>query len=262
MFRFANENDRKKLYNLWHSCFGDKEGFVYPFFDVFLKEDNVYVFEDEDKIASAVYALDCKIGDEKGVYFYAVATDENYRRQGLARAEIEFLIDYKKKAGCEVFLLTASNEKNNEYYKKLGFQDSFFCRKEKIFAVENDVKLTKSFDRKALYKLREEAAIKNNFVSFPEEHFNFALDFCQHIFVEKKGGKAVSYALIDNGQIIEAVSVCDTEKFVSCVLKDIGKSECEIYLPAETSCCNISRGMVYCFNDKKYDKIFLSLNLE
>ncbi len=266
MFRFANENDRENLYSLWHSCFGDNEDFVYPFFDTFLKEDNVYIFEDGGKIASAVYALDCKIGEKKAIYFYAVATDESYRRRGLAKAEIEFLIDYKSKAGFEFFLLTASSEKNNAYYKKLGFEDAFFCKKVNVFSSENSLNITEFFDRKKLFELREKLSRENNFVSFPEKHFNFAIDFSEHVFVETKDEKYVSYALVQGGNIIEALSYFDTEKFVSSVLKRMGKKEGKIYLPIsiadETSCCNISRGMVYCSDNKNLEKTFLSLNLE
>ena len=101
MFRFADENDRKQLYSLWNSCFGDGEKYVYPFLDTFLAKDNVCVCEKEGKIVSVVYSLDCEIDGIKSQYFYAVATDENFRRQGLAKKAIEFLVDYKQKQGTE-----------------------------------------------------------------------------------------------------------------------------------------------------------------
>ena len=103
MFRFANENDREDLIRLWADCFGDGEEFVSPFLDTFLEEDNVYVCEEEGRIVSVVYCLDCRINGYNSAYFYAIATDGNFRRRGLAKREIEFLIDYKSKKGAEIF---------------------------------------------------------------------------------------------------------------------------------------------------------------
>lgn len=269
MFRFANEIDREKLYKLWNSCFGDGEEYVYPFLDVFLKEDNVYIFEEAGEIQSAVYSLDCEIDGKKSAYFYAVATDENYRRQGLAKKEIEFLIDYKSQKGYEIFLLTASSEKNRNYYYELGFRDAFFCEKKKIIAKETGTKVKEEYDENELFELRKNV-FKNNAVSFNKEHFNFALSFSDKVFTQKEGEKTVSYALYDDGKIIEAVSEKDTESFISQILLNEGKKEAEIYLPncnfTLTSYCNISRGMVYCSNKEKLEEelknVFLSLNLE
>ncbi len=269
MFRFANKKDKENLYQLWNECFGDGKEFVFPFLDCFLKEDNVYVFEDSGKIVSAVYALDCRIGDKKCAYFYAVATNPEYRRRGLAETEIKFLIDYKSQRETEAFLLTASSEKNRCYYEKLGFSDAFFALKKKIFAADSDMQISENFNTRELYSLREKAFEKNKFVSFDEKHFSFAVNFSERIFVEKEGGQAVSYALMDSERIIEAASIKNTEKFVAKILYLIGKNEMEIFIPEAVESqpfgCKTSRGMVYCFDKNEienFENIFLSLNLE
>lgn len=270
MFRFANENDRQSLFELWHSCFGDSEKYVFPFLDTFLGEDNVYVYEDSGRIVSAVYALDCEIGSHKGIYFYAVATDENYRKQGLARKEIEFLIDYKTKKGAEIFLLTPSNEKNRNYYGKLGFSDFFYCEKRTFEKCEETAEITEEYSFSELFSLREKVFGKGKFVSFPKKHFDFALMFSEKIFAEKENGECVSYALTDGKKITELCCEGDEDAFVSAVLAKIGAERAEIYVPTgentKPDSCKIPRGMIYCSNkdleEKLSENTFLSLNLE
>ncbi len=270
MFRFADENDRKQLLSLWNDCFGDGEKYVYPFLDTFLGKDNVYVYEEEGKVVSVVYSLDCEIDGKKAQYFYAVATDEKFRRQGLAKKEIEFLIDYKSKHGAEIFLLTPSNEKNRSYYKTLGFEDFFFCEKKKFLKGKEKADITEDFQMSDLYNLRKKVFSENSFVSFPEKHFLFALKFSEKIFTWKKEEKTVAYALVDGKKITELCCEENEEIFVSSVLDKIGTESAEIYVPLRENenpdSCKISRGMIYCSNKDLKEKLkantFLSLNLE
>lgn len=270
MFRFAQHSDRDGLFRLWSSCFGDKEDYVYPFLNRFMTEDNVCVCEADGRIVSAVYALDCEIKGRKAIYFYAVATDESYRKQGLARQEIELLIDYKTKKGAEIFLLTPSNEKNRSYYKKLGFDDFFYCGRKTFYRRDESSSVATACQPRALFEARERVFGKGDFVSFPKEHFAFAYDFSDCVFCEEKDGVCVSYALVSGKTVTELCCESGEEEFVSAVLEKIGAEKAEIYLPfhenTEPDSCKIPRGMVYCPNKdlKKNlsENIFLSLNLE
>ncbi len=270
MFRFADKNDKEQLYSLWHNCFGDSEKYVLPFLDTFLGKDNVYVCENDGKIVSVVYGLDCEIDEKKAQYFYAVATDENCRRQGLAKKEIEFLIDYKNKQGTEIFLLTPSNEKNRSYYKTLGFEDFFFCQKKLFSKGKEKAEISEEIRTSEMYNLREKVFSKESFVSFPEKHFSFALMFSERIFTWKKEDRIVGYALTDGEKITELCCEENEEIFVSSVLEKIGGESAEIYVHhgenAEHDSCKISRGMLYCSNkdlkEKLKENTFLSLNLE
>lgn len=270
MFRFAVYSDRDELFRLWNSCFGDGEEYVFPFLDSFLDDDNVYVCEENGRIVSAVYALDCRVGTHKGVYFYAVATDESHRKQGLARKEIEFLIDYKTKRGSEVFLLTPSNEKNRKYYEKLGFSDFFYCEKKTFYRREENISIGRAVSSDTLFETRERVFGKDVFVSFPREHFKFAYDFSDDSFYEKSGDTCISYALVNGKAITELCCDGDKEAFVSAVLEKIGSEKADVYAPINENTapdsCKIPRGMVYCSNkDLKgilSENTFLSLNLE
>ncbi len=270
MFRFANENDRQSLFELWNSCFGDDEAYVFPFLNCFLVNDNAYIYEDKGRIVSAVYALDCEIKGHKAVYFYAVATDENYRKQGLARHEMEFLIDYKTEKGAEIFLLTPSNEKNRNYYAKLGFCDFFYCEKRTFEKRQETRELTDEYSFAELFSLREKVFGERNFVSFPKKHFDFALMFSEKIFAEKEDGKCVSYALVNGKNITELCCEKDADAFAAAVLEKIGEEKAEVYIPidenTEHDSCKIPRGMVYCSNkdlkETLSENTFFSLNLE
>lgn len=270
MFRFATPDDREGLFYLWNSCFGDGKDFVFPFLDSFMDSDNIYVCEKDGKIVSAVYALDCSIGKHKGVYFYAVATDENYRRQGLAEEEIRFLIDYKEKNGAEVFLLTPSNEKNRNYYSKLGFSDFFYCEKKEYLRLENKTSVTLTASTEKLLEARERIFGKDSFVSFPLNHLRFAVSFSDKVLAREENGKIISYAIITGKDIAEVCCEKEEEIFMSAVLDFLGREKAEVYVPAKGNkadgSCKIPRGMVYCSNKelrlKLSEETFLSLNLE
>lgn len=267
MFRFATENDRKDLIDLWYDCFGDSEKYVSAFLDTFLKEDNAYVCEEAGKIVSVVYALDCFIGRRKACYFYAVATDNNFRRRGLARKEIEFLIDYNRKKGTEVFLLTASSEKNNAYYKHLGFEDGFYCKKETFIKKDSDIEITTDYKTEEIISLRSDVFSGNTFVSFPEKHISFALAISEKVYVWRENGEIYGYALTDGKHIIEVCCKKDTDLFVSSVLNAISVEKADVYMPLKyCESCKISRGMIYYFDNnlkrENDENIFLSLNLE
>ncbi|MBQ7956978.1 MAG: GNAT family N-acetyltransferase [Clostridia bacterium] len=270
MFRFAKESDRKDLIKLWYDCFGDGEKFVSAFLDCFLKEDTAYVCEESGKVVSVVYALDCMIGHKKCCYFYAIATDSHFRRRGLARQEIEFLIDYKTKQGAEIFLLTASNEKNNAYYKHLGFEDAFYCTEKVVEKTDKTVEISEKYTVDEIYSLRTEVFSGEKFVSFPKEHIGFALKFSDKVFVHRENGEITAYAMVDNKKIIEFCAEKDAEKFLSAVLLKIGTEKVSVYLSGKEdiydSSCKISRGMVYCSNEilkrEMGENVFLSLNLE
>jgi len=270
MFRFAKMSDRKDLIELWYDCFGDGEKFVSAFLDNFLKEDTAYVCEEAGKIQSVVYALDCMIGSTKACYFYAIATDSHFRRRGLARREIEFLIDYKSKQGTEIFLLTASSEKNNAYYKHLGFSDAFYCEKKTFYKTDGKVSVTEKSDTHKIYDLRRKLFSGEGFVSFPKEHVDFALKFTERVFLFEENGETSGYALADGKKIVEICCEKEQEKFISAVLEKIGAEKADVYLPIHADICDfgckISRGMVYCSNEnlkrKIGENVFLSLNLE
>lgn len=267
MFRFAREDDRKDLIKLWYDCFGDSEKYVSAFLDIFLKDDTAYVCEEAGRVVSAVYALDCFIGDRKACYFYAVATDNHFRRRGLARKEIEFLIDYKSKKGAEYFLLTASSEKNNAYYKHLGFEDGFYCDKRTFIRQDSDIEITTDYKKEEIISLRKQVFGGEMFVSFPDGHISFALDMSEKVFVWRENDEISAYALVDGKHIIEVCCKKDTDLFVSAVLNEISAEKADVYMPLDgCKSCKISRGMIYYSNKKlkrKSDEnIFLSLNLE
>lgn len=270
MFRFAIWEDKESLIRLWVSCFGDSRDFVFHFLNSFMSNDNIYVCEKDGKIVSAVYALDCSINGRNGIYFYAVATDENYRRQGLAGEEIRFLIDYKTEKGAEFFLLTPSNEKNREYYSKLGFSDFFYCRKKAYHLLEKKVPVTWAPRADKIIEIRERIFGKDRIVSFPINHIQFAMKFADWSFARLKDGRVVSYAILSGRNIVELCCEEEDELFVSAILRYLGEKKTEVYVPIDENVpddsCKIPRGMIYCSNkdltENLSENTFLSLNLE
>ncbi len=66
-------------------------------------------------------AFDCK----KYMVFDYLVVDKNYRRQGVAKCLISYLIDYAKKHNLESiwFCSSASKTEAHLFYQKMGFDD-------------------------------------------------------------------------------------------------------------------------------------------
>ncbi|MBQ4601006.1 MAG: GNAT family N-acetyltransferase [Oscillospiraceae bacterium] len=77
------------LRELWQEAFGDPDGFPELFFETGWSQQRSRCAVVEGKLAAALYWFDCGLEGEKIAYIYAVATGEQFRRQGICRALME-----------------------------------------------------------------------------------------------------------------------------------------------------------------------------
>lgn len=127
-----NRQQEKQLRNLWKATFGDSEAFLDDFFQTAYAPDKVRCVLEEDKVIAALYWLDCSYQEEKIAYIYAVATDENYRGQGIGSKLLENTHEHLRGLGYAGTILVPAGEKLFDFYAKRGYQttcyiDEFVC---------------------------------------------------------------------------------------------------------------------------------------
>jgi glucosamine-phosphate N-acetyltransferase len=107
----------------------DKEKISENDFNVFLNEKpnniNIFVIYDNKKnkiCGSGTVVIESKLIHNFGKvgHIEDVVVDETYRGYGLGKLIVDYLVDYAKSHNCYKVLLMC-NDKNIEFYKKLGF---------------------------------------------------------------------------------------------------------------------------------------------
>ena len=81
--------DKPALKKLWQQAFGDPPGFIDGFFAWGFDQSRVRCLYAGDRLAAALYWFDCLWQGRKLAYIYAVATDQDFRGQGMCRRLME-----------------------------------------------------------------------------------------------------------------------------------------------------------------------------
>lgn len=129
MARKATLSDLPAYQALWEQAFGDKAEFSKMVFEKFAGPDNVYVEEADGKVVAILSAVPCTLKEQKGAYFYGLATDAAYRNQGHMRSLMAFAEDALRMKGCAFVTLIPANAELFAFYEKLGWQKAFGMRR-------------------------------------------------------------------------------------------------------------------------------------
>lgn len=104
---------------LWKTCFGDPQHYENFYFDNVYTNNKVYALQDKGMIHVNSYR--CKVmGHEMMLpYIVGVATDKQYRRQGVMRKLLEQVLSDLHREGVPFVYLMPAKE---EYYLPFGFR--------------------------------------------------------------------------------------------------------------------------------------------
>lgn len=127
MIRHGDIADIPSLKKLWQEAFGDEEKFVDSFFERVFCPSYALCAEKEGQAVAVLYMLPCEIADREGnkenaCYFYALATKQEYRRQGIMGELIETAKREREEEGCRFFFLIPASDKLADYYAGFGFR--------------------------------------------------------------------------------------------------------------------------------------------
>lgn len=113
-----------QLRTLFKVSFGDDDVFLDHFFSAGFSPDRCRVIVNEEgRLLSALYWFDTEYAGEQYAYLYAVATDPEFRHQGILRyllADTHALLKDRGYAGA---LLVPGDEDLRNMYKTMGYED-------------------------------------------------------------------------------------------------------------------------------------------
>ncbi len=137
MIQFAEEGHRQQIVEIWQKCFGDRESEIEHFLSVCGSHMRILINVKEDRIAGFLCLLSSTLqladapdlAGNKSVsypaeYIYAVATNPDFRRQGVSTdllAYVYSLLSFEKKCG----ILVPANKELELFYQKRGFVNCF-----------------------------------------------------------------------------------------------------------------------------------------
>lgn len=141
MIKFATENDRKRIIDLWMQSFGDKRQSVEQFLQYF-PCNKVLGYYVDGEIASFMFLLEVDIcfRDKKyrANYIYALCTSPEFRSRGYAASLVEFSKKYSAEKGVAYTLIRPASPSLFSYYLEMGFEREY-RRIKKNLTIDGDL---------------------------------------------------------------------------------------------------------------------------
>ncbi len=120
----------QQLKKLWQSTFGDSTAYINSFFDDIYQDENTLVYIENNAVVSALYIIEyempLKSDKIKIAYFYALATQPEYRGQGIMSRLIERAFESCAKRDYKLCVLIPSEASLFDYYRRFGFKECFY----------------------------------------------------------------------------------------------------------------------------------------
>ncbi len=173
MIRFAKSEDIYVLTKLLCEAFNIDDD-INDMLSMISPLENTFVYEKDGKIVCTASAIPFTVGDKKGRYIYAVATDVNHRGKGYASMILEYIINYFSDK-VDVVMLRPAEKTLFKFYRKNGFNDEICADVKELKLNGDDIPKIIDFEEYA-----EERKKYNNF-SYEKEVMKYyfkAYDYC------------------------------------------------------------------------------------
>ena len=187
----VQSGDVEDLVRIWNEAFGDDPEYIRNFLRLAAEPDNVVVSHEDGKAVSAAYLLENSLvvrgRSYSAYYFYAAATDPEYRGKGHMSRIIEYCIALAKERDVDFIYLVPAEGSLYHYYSKYGFRTCFyartvnFSRKELAAAIcgeesaEPEAENPYTFALTDVPKVREEALAGTDHVALDYKVMQYAL---------------------------------------------------------------------------------------
>ncbi len=124
---------------LWQTCFGDPPQEVKAFWDALYDHIQVFALWQGASPQSMLCALPLTLVDQSGqelpsVYFYAICTAPEARKQGFCRALMAFAEAHYREKGAEFSCLVPAQKALFSFYEALGYETVFWHRLYRVSA--------------------------------------------------------------------------------------------------------------------------------
>lgn len=109
------------LRGLWKEAFGDPDAYLDDFFCIAFSPDRCLTVWEEDRLAAALYWLDCSCRGQKCAYLYAVATAKAFRGRGLCHGLMARTHELLGQQGYAMAVLVPGSESLFRLYASMGY---------------------------------------------------------------------------------------------------------------------------------------------
>ena len=164
IIKHPTEQDIPALRQLWQTVFGDTDSFL---------EKSLSIRE-EERLAGAVYWLDCSWQGQPVAYIYALATHPDYRNRGFGKQLMAEVHNTLRQQGYRGVCLVPGESRLEGYYAGLGYQSFGFARNDEIQA-EGSAWVTE-IDWEDY--LQERNRVLKGAVLHSKQNFGFISGFC------------------------------------------------------------------------------------
>lgn len=145
MFRKAQQQDLTELIRLFVGAFGGTEAFAQMVMERFAGFDNVYVAQQDEKLAACLCAVPVTLKGKKGAYYYGVCTDPQWRGKGIMTDLMKATQERLTAQGAQFAVLIPANEGLFEFYAQRGFQKAF-AKRQLVRSIPNNLWAVAEFD--------------------------------------------------------------------------------------------------------------------
>ncbi len=218
-----NKNEIKKL---WRNNFLDDDEKTINYFleNVFENKKGVGAFINNELVAMILFLSSKIITKNKeinSVYFYAVCTEEKYRKKGIMKTLFSFATEEAKKQGYEICFLVPQNEELFKMYEKFSFNRTINYEEKCIDRIDCDSKNAITHKTDFCYddykRIKLNSPRNNQFVLWEKDEYEFIFNenredvsfvFTDLSFAvyEKKGNETLVYEICgDESEIINLI---------------------------------------------------------
>ncbi len=178
MIDFAGYSDRKALESLWQSVFLEDEEITEYFFENIFGDTITPVIRVDGEIASALFLLDCTIGEYKGKCVYCAMTNYSHRGKGYMKTLLDYSYDFCREQSYDFLFLVPAEKSLFEYYKKCGFENFGLRRSHTFDGTNPEIKEKINFDCEFSFSDQIVDHWKNSCVNYGGkiENFGFVFD--------------------------------------------------------------------------------------
>ncbi|MBO4383457.1 MAG: GNAT family N-acetyltransferase [Clostridia bacterium] len=128
----ASRADFGVLADLWARSFDDSERYIRNFQSLLAEPENTVVYREKGQVVSCAYLLPAvlHIGDNtyNAYYFYAAATDPDYRRRGYMEQVIRYSRTLCEERDIDFLILVPAGNDLYQYYSRFGFRANFYLK--------------------------------------------------------------------------------------------------------------------------------------
>ena len=176
--RKLQSNEHIRTRKLWEEIFTeDTPEFLDYYYSVKTRDNEIYVIEDEDEIVSMIHLnpYQMRVGDKlfRTHYIVAVATKERYRKRGLMRRLLNYVLQVMADRGEPFTFLMPADE---AIYKPFGFAFVYEQKREKAHGKKCEDRALEiveagSGDCQAIADFANEMLLTHNVVTWRDEAY-------------------------------------------------------------------------------------------